>query len=187
MNGSGSLEIRAARVGADTLLARIVQMVADAQRSRAPIQRVVDAVSAVFVPTVIAVAAVTFVVWLLAGPGPGPTLALLNAVAVLIIACPCALGLATPMSIMVATGRGATFGVLFKDAAASEMLSTVGTLVVDKTGTLTEGRPRVQQVIPLAPVSERSLVIAAAAGGTSPASTRCPPRSWQRRGSAATR
>ena len=163
VNGSGSLEIRAAKVGADTLLARIVQMVADAQRSRAPIQRVVDAVSAVFVPTVIAVAAVTFVVWLLAGPGPGPTLALLNAVAVLIIACPCALGLATPMSIMVATGRGATFGVLFKDAAASEMLSTVDTLVVDKTGTLTEGRPRVQQVIPVAPVSERSLVVAAAA------------------------
>ena len=163
VNGSGSLEIRATQVGADTLLARIVQMVADAQRSRAPIQRVADAVSAVFVPAVIAIAAITFVAWVFLGPDRSLTVALLNAVAVLIIACPCALGLATPMSIMVATGRGATLGVLFRDAAASEMLSTVDTLVVDKTGTLTEGRPRVQQVIPVPPVSERSLVIAAAA------------------------
>ena len=163
VNGSGSLEIRAATVGADTLLARIVQMVADAQRSRAPIQRVVDAVSAVFVPAVIAIAAITFVVWLLLGPDPGLTVALLNAVAVLIIACPCALGLATPMSIMVATGRGATLGVLFRDAAASEMLSTVDTLVVDKTGTLTEGRPRVQRVVAVPPADERSLIHAAAA------------------------
>ena len=163
INGSGALEIRAAKVGADTLLARIVQMVAEAQRSRAPIQRIADAVSAVFVPVVIAIAAITFGVWLLFGPGPNLTVALLNAVAVLIIACPCALGLATPMSIMVATGRGATLGVLFKDAAASETLSTVDTLVVDKTGTLTEGRPRVQQVVTLPPISERSLVLAAAA------------------------
>ena len=163
VNGSGSLEIRAAKIGADSLLARIVQMVADAQRSRAPIQRVADAVSAVFVPAVVAIAAITFVVWMLAGPDPGLTVALLNAVAVLIIACPCALGLATPMSIMVATGRGATLGVLFRDAAASEMLSTVDTLVVDKTGTLTEGRPRVQRVVALPPADERSLVDAAAA------------------------
>ena len=163
VNGSGALEIRAAKVGSDTLLARIVQMVAEAQRSRAPIQRIADAVSAVFVPAVIAIAAITFVVWLLVGPGPSLTVALLNAVAVLIIACPCALGLATPMSIMVATGRGATLGVLFKDAAASEMLSTVDTLVVDKTGTLTEGRPRVQQIVTLPPISERLLVLAAAA------------------------
>ena len=161
VNGSGALEIRAAKVGADTLLARIVQMVADAQRSRAPIQRVADAVSAVFVPVVIAVAAVTFGAWLTFGPNL--TVALLNAVAVLIIACPCALGLATPMSIMVATGRGAALGVLFKDAAASEVLSTVDTLVVDKTGTLTEGRPQVQQVLAAGSVDEHSVLRAAAA------------------------
>ena len=161
VNGSGALEMRAAKVGADTLLARIVQMVADAQRSRAPIQRVVDAVSAVFVPVVIAVAAVTFGAWLTFGPNL--TVALLNAVAVLIIACPCALGLATPMSIMVATGRGAALGVLFKDAAASEVLSTVDTLVVDKTGTLTEGRPQVQQVLAAGSADERSVLGAAAA------------------------
>ena len=166
VNGTGALVIRAAKVGADTLLARIVQMVAEAQRSRAPIQRVADSVSAIFVPAVIAIAGLTFAVWMIFGPGPsGPsgTIALLNAVAVLIIACPCALGLATPMSIMVATGRGAAFGVLFKDAAASELLSTVDTLVVDKTGTLTEGRPQVQQVIAAAPTSRRSLLQAAAA------------------------
>lgn len=163
VNGTGALEIRAAKVGADTLLARIVQMVAEAQRSRAPIQRVADSVSAIFVPSVIAIAGLTFAVWMIFGPGPSGTIALLNAVAVLIIACPCALGLATPMSIMVATGRGAAFGVLFKDAAASELLSTVDTLVVDKTGTLTEGRPQVQQVIAAAPTSRRSLLQAAAA------------------------
>ncbi len=163
VNGSGALEIRAAKVGADTLLARIVQMVAEAQRSRAPIQRVADTVSAVFVPAVIAIAAVTFGAWLVFGPDPGLTLALLNAVAVLIIACPCALGLATPMSIMVATGRGATLGVLFRDAAACELLSTVDTLVVDKTGTLTEGRPAVQQVLTVPPIGERRLLLAAAA------------------------
>lgn len=163
VNGTGALEIRAAKVGADTLLARIVQMVAEAQRSRAPIQRVADSVSAIFVPAVIAIAGLTFAVWMIFGPGPSGTIALLNAVAVLIIACPCALGLATPMSIMVATGRGAAFGVLFKDAAASELLSTVDTLVVDKTGTLTEGRPEVQRVIAAAPTSRRSLLQAAAA------------------------
>ena len=163
VNGAGALVIRAERVGSDTLLARIVQMVADAQRSRAPIQRIADAVSAVFVPAVIAIAVVTFVAWLALGPAPGLTLALLNAVAVLIIACPCALGLATPMSIMVATGRGATLGVLFRDAAAIELLSTVDTLVVDKTGTLTEGRPHVQQVVAAPGTSEHDLIAAAAA------------------------
>jgi Cu+-exporting ATPase len=163
VNGAGALVIRADKVGADTLLARIVQMVADAQRSQAPIQRIADAVSAVFVPAVIAIAAVTFAAWSLFGPQPGLTLALLNAVSVLIIACPCALGLATPMSIMVATGRGANLGVLFRDAAAIEVLSTADTLVVDKTGTLTEGRPRVQRVVAVAPADEGSLVDAAAA------------------------
>ena len=163
VNGSGALEIRADKVGADTLLARIVQMVADAQRSRAPIQRIADAVSAVFVPAVIAVAVVTFAAWSIFGPQPGLTLALLNAVAVLIIACPCALGLATPMSIMVATGRGASLGVLFRDAAAIEALSTVDTLVVDKTGTLTEGRPHVQRILPAAGIAEHDLIAAAAA------------------------
>ena len=163
VNASGALEIRAAKVGADTLLARIVRMVAEAQRSRAPIQRLADSVSAIFVPLVIAVAGFTFAAWMLFGRGPSLTVALLNSVAVLIIACPCALGLATPMSIMVAIGRGATLGVLFKDAVAAEVLSTVTTLVVDKTGTLTEGRPRVQQVIPIPPVTERELVPAAAA------------------------
>ena len=163
VNGAGALVIRAERVGADTLLARIVQMVADAQRSRAPSQRIADAVSAVFVPAVIAIAVVTFVAWLALGPAPGPTLALLNAVSVLIIACPCALGLATPMSIMVATGRGANLGVLFRDATAIEVLGTADTLVVDKTGTLTEGRPEVQQVLPAPGTGERELLAAAAA------------------------
>lgn len=142
VNGTGSFVLKAERVGADTLLARIVQMVSDAQRSRAPIQRLADRVSAVFVPTVIAVAIVTFIVWALVGPQPRLAYALVNAVAVLIIACPCALGLATPMSIMVGTGRGATAGVLIRDAEALEALATVDTLVVDKTGTLTEGAPK---------------------------------------------
>jgi Cu+-exporting ATPase len=142
MNGTGSLVIEAKRVGADTLLAQIVDMVARAQRSRAPIQRLADRVSAVFVPAVILAAAATFLVWLLVGPEPRGAYAVVNAVAVLIVACPCALGLATPMSIMVAAGRGATAGVLFKDAAAIETLRTVDTLVVDKTGTLTEGKPK---------------------------------------------
>jgi len=142
VNGNGSFVMRAERVGADTLLARIVQMVSDAQRSRAPIQRLADRVSALFVPTVIAVAVVTFIVWALVGPQPRLTYALVNAVAVLIIACPCALGLATPMSIMVGTGRGASAGVLIRNAEALEELEKVDTLVVDKTGTLTEGKPK---------------------------------------------
>jgi Cu+-exporting ATPase len=143
VNGTGSFIMRAERVGAETLLARIVQLVGQAQRSRAPIQRLADRVSAWFVPTVVAVAVVTFVAWLLLGPEPRLAHALVNAVAVLIIACPCALGLATPMAIMVGTGRGAHAGVLIKNAEALEVLEKVDTLVVDKTGTLTEGKPRV--------------------------------------------
>jgi Cu+-exporting ATPase len=143
INGTGSLIMRAEKVGSDTLLARIVQMVAQAQRSRAPIQRLADQVSAWFVPTVVAIAVVTFVVWAIAGPQPRTAYAVVNAVAVLIIACPCALGLATPMSVMVGVGKGATMGVLFKNAEAIETLRAVDTLVFDKTGTLTEGKPKV--------------------------------------------
>ncbi|HYL75098.1 MAG TPA: heavy metal translocating P-type ATPase [Bryobacteraceae bacterium] len=141
VNGTGAFVMRAERVGSDTLLARIVKMVSDAQRSRAPIQRLADVVSSWFVPAVVAAAVVTFVVWGLWGPQPRMAYALVNAIAVLIIACPCALGLATPMSIMVATGRAATAGVLIRDAAALEALEKVDTLVIDKTGTLTEGKP----------------------------------------------
>ena len=133
--------MEAQRVGSDTLLAQIVRMVGEAQRSRAPIQRLADTVAGWFVPAVIAVAVVTFVVWAVVGPEPRLAHALVNAVAVLIIACPCALGLATPMSIMVGTGRGAELGVLFRNAEALEVLEKVDTLVVDKTGTLTEGKP----------------------------------------------
>jgi P-type Cu+ transporter len=142
VNGTGAFVMRAERVGADTLLSRIVKMVSEAQRSRAPIQRLADVVAAWFVPTVVAVAAVTFFVWGIWGPQPRMAYALVNAIAVLIIACPCALGLATPMSIMVATGRAAMAGVLIRDAAALETLAKVDTLVVDKTGTLTEGKPK---------------------------------------------
>ena len=142
VNGTGSFVMRAERVGSETLLAQIVRMVSEAQRSRAPIQRLADTVSAWFVPAVVLAAVVTFIVWALVGPEPRFAYALVNAVAVLIIACPCALGLATPMSIMVAAGRGATAGVLIKNAEALEILSKVDTLVVDKTGTLTEGKPR---------------------------------------------
>ncbi len=162
VNGTGSLVMRAERVGAETLLSRIVDMVAQAQRSRAPIQRLADVVASYFVPTVVAVAALTFAVWAVAGPEPRLAYALLNAVAVLIIACPCALGLATPMSIMVATGKGATFGVLFRNAEAIEVLRQVDTLVVDKTGTLTEGKPRVVSVLPAEGESEDSLLRLAA-------------------------
>jgi len=147
VNGTGALLIRAEKVGAQTLLARIVALVAEAQRSRAPIQRQADMVSAYFVPTVIGVAGVTFAVWAIFGPEPRFSYAMINAVAVLIIACPCALGLATPMSILVATGKGATLGVLFKHAEAIEVLRKVNTLVVDKTGTLTEGKPRLVSVV----------------------------------------
>ena len=142
LNGTGGLVMRAEKVGSETLLARIVRLVAEAQRSRAPIQRLADVVSGYFVPVVIASAGITFVIWASVGPEPAMAYALINAVAVLIIACPCALGLATPMSIMVATGKGATLGLLFKSAEAIEVLRKVDTLVVDKTGTLTEGHPR---------------------------------------------
>ena len=146
VNGTGSFLMRAERVGSETLLAQIVRMVSEAQRSRAPIQRLADVVSSYFVPAVVLVAVVTFVVWGLIGPQPKLAHALVNAVAVLIIACPCALGLATPMSIMVGTGRGALAGVLIKNAEALEILEKVDTLVVDKTGTLTEGKPRLVTV-----------------------------------------
>ena len=141
INSTGSFIMQAERVGSETLLARIVQLVGQAQRSRAPIQRLADRVAAWFVPAVVAVAAMTFIVWFFFGPQPRLANALVNAVAVLIIACPCALGLATPMAIMVGTGRGAHAGVLIKNAEALETMEKVDTLVVDKTGTLTEGKP----------------------------------------------
>ena len=147
VNGTGGLVMRAEKVGAETLLARIVAMVAEAQRSRAPIQKLADRVAGYFVPAVIGVAVATFVVWALVGPQPRLAHAIVNAVAVVIIACPCALGLATPMSIMVATGKGATVGVLFENAEAIEVLRQVDTLVVDKTGTLTEGKPKLVSVV----------------------------------------
>ena len=162
LNGSGSFIMRAERVGSETLLAQIVRMVGEAQRSRAPIQRLADSVSGWFVPLVVLVAAVTFVVWALAGPEPRLTNALVNAVAVLIIACPCALGLATPMAVMVGTGRGATAGVLVKNAEALEVLEKVDTLVVDKTGTLTEGKPRLSSITALPGYEEVSLLRLAA-------------------------
>ena len=163
VNGTGALVIRAQKVGADTLLSRIVTMVAQAQRSRAPIQKLADVVASYFVPAVILIAIVTFIVWALVGPHPAMAYALINAVAVLIIACPCALGLATPMSIMVATGKGASLGVLFRNAEAIEVLRKVDTLVVDKTGTLTEGRPSLVTVEATADVSETELLGLAAA------------------------
>lgn len=162
VNGNGTLIMEAQRVGSETLLAQIVHMVSEAGRSRAPIQRVADVVSAYFVPAVIAIAAITFIVWLLIGPAPALAYAILNGIAVLIIACPCALGLATPMSIMVATGKGATFGVLFKNAEAIETLRRIDTLVVDKTGTLTEGRPSLQDVIALDSRTDSSVLQLAA-------------------------
>ncbi|HWO41312.1 MAG TPA: copper-translocating P-type ATPase, partial [Candidatus Eisenbacteria bacterium] len=147
VNGTGGFIMRAERVGGETLLAQIVRMVSEAQRSRAPIQKVADLVSSYFVPAVVATAIVTFVIWALVGPEPRMAYGLLNAVAVLIIACPCALGLATPMSIMVGTGRGAMAGVLIRNAEALEVLEKVDTLIVDKTGTLTEGKPQLVSVI----------------------------------------
>ena len=162
INGSGTLVIEAERVGADTLLAQIVQMVAEAQRSRAPIQKLADTVAGWFVPTVVAIAGLTFIVWAAIGPAPAMAYAIINSVAVLIIACPCALGLATPMSIMVATGKGAKAGVLFRNAEAIEVLRQVDTLVVDKTGTLTEGRPRLVTVEVAEGVEERELLRLAA-------------------------
>jgi Cu+-exporting ATPase len=162
VNASGSFVMRAERVGSDTLLAQIVQMVSEAQRSRAPIQRLADVVASYFVPAVVLIAVITFIVWALVGPEPRMVYALVNAVAVLIIACPCALGLATPMSIMVGTGRGATAGVLIKNAEALEILEKIDTVVVDKTGTLTEGKPRLASVVAVSGQEEAELLRLAA-------------------------
>lgn len=162
INGTGSLIMRAEKVGAETLLAQIVRMVAEAQRSRAPIQKLADTVAGYFVQVVIAIAVLTFAVWAWAGPEPHFAYALVNAVAVLIIACPCALGLATPMSIMVATGKGATLGVLFKNAESIEVMRQVNTLVVDKTGTLTVGKPKLVDVLTLKEIDEKTLLYYAA-------------------------
>ena len=158
VNGTGSLKVQAEKVGSDTLLAQIVHMVSEAQRSRAPIQKLVDVVAGYFVPVVILVAVITLIVWWLWGPEPRLAHAIINAVAVLIIACPCALGLATPMSIMVGTGRGAMAGVLIKNAEALEIMEKVDTLVVDKTGTLTEGKPSLMSVIPVADFTEQQVL-----------------------------
>jgi Cu+-exporting ATPase len=158
VNGTGTLVMQAERVGRDTVLAQIVRMVSEAQRSRAPIQRMADIVAGYFVPIIVGVAVLTFLIWAFLGPEPRMAHALVNAVAVLIIACPCALGLATPMSIMVGTGRGATAGVLMKHAEALEQLEKVDTLVVDKTGTLTEGKPKLMSVVSLSDLSEDDLL-----------------------------
>jgi Cu+-exporting ATPase len=162
INGTGSFVMRAERVGSETLLAQIVQMVADAQHSRAPIQKLGDVVSSYFVPAVVIIAVATFIVWSIWGPEPRMAHGLVNAVAVLIIACPCALGLATPMSIMVATGKAALNGVLFKNAEAIEVMRKVDTLVVDKTGTLTEGKPQLASVVVNGVVDEQMLLRLAA-------------------------
>ena len=162
VNTTGTFVMRAERVGAETLLSQIVQMVATAQRSRAPIQKLADRVSAFFVPAVVCVAGLTFMVWSIWGPAPRMAYGLVNAVAVLIIACPCALGLATPMSIMVATGKGAQGGVLFKNAEAVELLREVDTLVIDKTGTLTKGKPKLFAVVTTPQIDETTLLRLAA-------------------------
>jgi Cu+-exporting ATPase len=158
INGTGSFVMRAERIGADTLLAQIVKMVSEAQRTRAPIQRLADTVASYFFPSVLVASAITFVVWAIVGPQPHYAHALVNAVAVLIIACPCALGLATPMAIMVGTGRGAREGILIRNAEALEIFEKVNTLVVDKTGTLTEGKPRLTEVIPAEGFDETQLL-----------------------------
>ncbi|MBZ5641445.1 MAG: heavy metal translocating P-type ATPase [Acidobacteriia bacterium] len=162
VNGTGSLLMRAERVGSETLLAQIVRMVGEAQRSRAPIQKLADVVAGYFVPIVVGISVLTFAVWAAWGPAPRMAHATVNAVAVLIIACPCALGLATPMSILVATGKGATMGVLFKNAEAIELLRKVDTLVVDKTGTLTEGKPKLVSIEPAAGMDAKKLLRIAA-------------------------
>src|ERR1051325_747990 len=158
VNGTGSFVMRAERVGSETLLAQIVQMVAEARRSRARIQKLADVVSGYFVPAVVLIPVVTFIVWATVGPEPRMAYAIINAVAVLIIACPCALGLATPMSIMVATGKAAQNGVLFRNAEAIEVMRKVETLVVDKTGTLTEGKPRLESVVTANGFDEQTLL-----------------------------
>jgi Cu+-exporting ATPase len=162
INGTGTMVMRAEKVGRETLLSQIVQMVAEAQRSKAPIQKLADIVAGYFVQVVIAIAVMTFIIWALFGPEPRFALAIVNAVAVLIIACPCALGLATPVSIMVSTGKGATIGVLFKNAEAIEVMKKVDTLVVDKTGTLTVGKPKLVAVSPATASDEKTLLSYAA-------------------------
>jgi Cu+-exporting ATPase len=158
VNGTGWLLMRAERVGSETMLAQIVKMVSEAQRSRAPIQRLADTVAAWFVPAVLAVAVIAFLVWFIAGPEPRLAHAIVNAVAVLIIACPCALGLATPVAIMVGTGRGARAGVLIKNAEALETLQKVDTLALDKTGTLTQGKPELTSVFAVGRETEDRVV-----------------------------
>ncbi len=166
INGTGSLRVRAAKVGADTILAQIIRLVQQAQASKAPIQRTADAISAYFVPAVIAIAIATFAVWFVAGPPPAGTLALVSAVAVLIIACPCALGLATPLSIMVGTGKGAQAGILIRSAEALETAHKLDTIVLDKTGTITAGKPALTDVVPTGDLDENTLLrLAAAAEG----------------------
>ncbi len=162
VNGSGSLVMRADTLGASGMLSRIVAMVADAQRSRAPIQKLADTVAGYFVPAVLGIAILAFIAWAVWGPAPALAFALIAAVSVVIIACPCALGLATPMSIMVAVGKGAGAGVLIKSAESLERMEKVDTLVVDKTGTLTEGKPRVIAVVPAAGFTEDDLLKLAA-------------------------
>jgi Cu+-exporting ATPase len=162
VNGSGSFIMRAEHVGSETVLARIVEMVAKAQRSRAPIQRLADRVAGFFVPAVVTVAVIAFAVWMNVGPQPRLAYALVSAISVLVIACPCALGLATPMSVMVGVGRGAQAGVLIKDASALEALETVDTVVVDKTGTLTAGQPQITALVPAPGITEAELLLAAA-------------------------
>ncbi len=163
VNGTGTFVMRAERVGSETLLAQIVRMVSEAQRSRAPVQKLADRVAGYFVPAVVLIAILTFIIWAIFGPAPKMAHALLNAVSVLIIACPCALGLATPMAIMVGTGRGALAGILIKNAESLEILEKVDTVVVDKTGTLTEGKPRVTSLIPTAESTDAQVLKAAAA------------------------
>ncbi|MFZ3231516.1 MAG: heavy metal translocating P-type ATPase [Pseudobdellovibrio sp.] len=163
INGTGSFLMKAVKVGSDTLLAQIVKMVSDAQRSKAPIQKLADLVAGYFVPAVISISVITFIIWYLIGPEPRLTFALVNAIAVLIIACPCALGLATPMSVMVGTGKGAQNGILIKNAEALEVLAKVNTLVVDKTGTLTQGKPSLASVMATSKISEIEVLKIAAA------------------------
>ena len=163
INGTGSLRVRAAKVGADTMLAQIIRMVQQAQASKAPIQRLADAISAYFVPAVIAIAITTFTAWYILGPAPALTFALVSAVAVLIIACPCALGLATPLSIMVGTGKGAQAGILIRSAEALETAHKLDTIVLDKTGTVTAGKPTLTDIHPVGALDASELLTLVAA------------------------
>src|SRR5439155_24207101 len=166
INGTGSMRVRAEKVGADTMLAQIIRLVQQAQASKAPIQRLADAISAYFVPAVIAIAVATFAVWFVAGPSPALTLALVSGVAVLMIACPCALGLATPLSIMVGTGKGAQAGILIRSAEALETAHRLDTVVLDKTGTITAGKPALTDIHPVGGLDETGLLTLVAAAET---------------------